>query len=90
MERQYTGWGYIDWLHSEKKEQEGAMRVGIVSINSHAHMPAHMHFDEQIIYTFQGCGYSLINGERIPMSASENNLLHWMPGVIHEMVNIED
>ena len=90
MERQYTGWGYIDWLHSEKIEQEGAMRVGIVSINSHAHMPAHMHFDEQIIYTFQGCGYSLINGERIPMSASENNLLHWMPGVIHEMVNIED
>lgn len=66
------------------------MRVGIVSIDSHAHMPAHMHFDEQIIYTFQGSGYSLINGERIPMSASENNLLHWMPGVIHEMVNLTD
>ena len=29
------------------------MRVGIVSINSHAHMPAQMHFEEQIIYTFQ-------------------------------------
>lgn len=90
MERQYTGWGHIDWLLPEKKEQEGAMRVGIVSIDSHAHMPAHMHFDEQIIYTFQGNGYSLINGKRIPMSETENNLLHWMPGVIHEMVNLTD
>ena len=38
MERQYTGWGYIDWLHSEKKEQEGAMRVGIVSMRTCRHI----------------------------------------------------
>ena len=54
MERQYTGWGYIDWLHSEKKEQgKVTMRVGIVSINSHAHMPAHMHLMNRLFIPFR-------------------------------------
>ncbi len=90
MERQDTDWGYIDWLEINKKEKKSVLRVGIVVINAHAHMPSHIHFDEQIIYTFQGNGYSLINGQRINMNSSENNLLHWMPGVIHEMYNLGD
>lgn len=87
MERQNTGWGHIDWLEDYKGNSENAMRVGVVTIDPHAHMPAHIHFDEQIIYTFQGNGYSMINGERINMSSEENSLLHWQPGVIHEMFN---
>ncbi len=87
MERQYTDWGYIDWLPEKSRKDSGIMRVGIVAIDSYAHMQAHIHFDEQIIYTFQGSGYSLIDGERIDMSASKNSLLHWRPGIIHEMFN---
>ena len=90
MERQNTSWGYIDWLENNQAVKKGVLRVGIVVIRPHMHMPAHIHFDEQIIYTFQGSGYSLINGNRIDMSADENNLLHWMPGVIHEMYNVGD
>ena len=90
MKRQETGWGYIDWLENTQAVKTGVLRVGIVVIGSHKHMPAHIHFDEQIIYTFQGSGYSIINGQRINMSVHENNLLHWMPGVIHEMYNTED
>ena len=78
MDRQLTDWGYIDWLPPRKNGKKGVLRVGIVAIKPHGHMLAHIHFDEQVIYTFQGTGYSLINGRQINMSASENNLLHWM------------
>lgn len=88
MKRQWTDWGYIDWLDEDMKNHTStsALNVGVVSINPRAHMNPHIHFTEQVLYTLQGKGYSLINGEKIDMSQS-NMILHWKASVIHEMYN---
>ena len=85
MKRQWTDWGYIDWME-EMDENTAALNVGIVSISPHAHMNPHIHFTEQVLYTLQGKGYSLVNGRKIDMS-QPNVILHWEASVIHEMYN---
>jgi len=89
MKRQWTNWGYIDWLDEDMNKHTSALNVGVVSINPLAHMNPHIHFTEQVLYTLQGKGYSLINGKRIDMSQS-NKILHWKASVIHEMYNEGD
>lgn len=89
MKRQYTDWGYIDWLEEDMDESKAALNVGIVSISPHAHMNPHIHFTEQVIYTLQGFGYSLVNGAKVDMS-QPSVILHWEAGVIHEMYNTGD
>lgn len=87
MKRQWTGWGYIDWLEETMDENSAALNVGIVSISPHAHMNPHIHFTEQVLYTLQGTGYSLVNGQKIDMS-QPGVILHWEASVIHEMYNM--
>lgn len=89
MTRQKTNWGYIDWLEENMEESSAALSAGIVTIFPHAHMKPHIHFTEQVIYTLQGTGYSLINGEKIDMS-QPHVILHWEASVIHEMYNEGD
>lgn len=86
MPRQKTDWGYIDWLEENMDESRAALNVGVVTIFPHAHMNPHIHFTEQVIYTLQGTGYSLINGKKIDMSIP-GEILHWEASVIHEMYN---
>lgn len=85
MNRQQTGWGYIDWLKPEADCNKITLNVGIVSIAPHAHMSAHIHFTEQVIYILQGDGYSLVDGKKIEMP--KDAIFHWKAGVIHEMFN---
>ncbi len=89
MKRQETDWGYIDWLEEDMDESKAALNVGVVTIFPHAHMNPHIHFTEQVIYTLQGQGYSLVNDEKIDMS-EPYVILHWEAGVIHEMYNEGD
>ncbi len=86
MDRQYTGWGYVDWISSENDRQNGAMNIGIVSISPKTHMSPHIHFTEQALYTLGGEGYSVIDGKKIDMSTA-NEIFHWSAGVMHEMYN---
>lgn len=87
--RQITDWGYIDWLETAAKGKSPTLNVGIVSISPRAHMNPHIHFTEQVIYTMQGQGYSLINGKKLDMS-KPNQIYHWEASVIHEMYNEGD
>lgn len=89
IKRQFTDWGYIDWLNPEKNGENKSLNVGIVSIAPHGHMNPHIHFTEQVLYTLQGDGYSLVNGEKIDMS-SPGKMYHWEASVIHEMYNEGD
>lgn len=89
MNRQYTGWGYIDWMKPDTETDKAALNVGVVSIVPHAHMNAHIHFTEQVLYTLQGTGYSLVDGKKVDMS-SPNVIFHWKASVIHEMYNTGD
>lgn len=89
MTRQDTDWGYIDWLEEDMDESRAALNVGIVTIFPHAHMNPHIHFTEQVLYTLQGTGYSLVDGQKIDMSKPQVTL-HWKAGVIHEMYNEGD
>ena len=86
MPRQKTDWGYIDWLEENMDESRAALNVGVVTIFPHAHMNPAYTFYEQVIYTLQGTGYSLINGKKIDMSIP-GEILHWEASVIHEMYN---
>lgn len=70
-------------------ESTAALNVGVVSIAPYGHMNPHIHFTEQVLYTLQGTGYSLLNGKKIDMS-QPNVILHWEASVIHEMYNEGD
>lgn len=89
MKRQETDWGYIDWLEDENSEKRTALQAGIVTIAPHGHMEAHIHFTEQVLYTLQGEGYSILNGEKLDMS-EKKEFFHWEAGAIHEMYNTGD
>lgn len=89
MKRQWTDWGYVDWLEEDMDESRAALNVGIVSIAPHGHMNPHIHFTEQVLYTLQGTGYSLVDGQKVDMSQT-GRILHWEASVIHEMYNEGD
>ncbi|MEG0779588.1 MAG: histidine kinase [Oscillospiraceae bacterium] len=88
MDRQYTSWGYIDWYSQRVDENDLELDVGIVTISPFAHMSAHVHYNEQVLYMFHGNGYSLLDGQRVDMPSG--SIYHWKSGVIHEMWNTGD
>jgi quercetin dioxygenase-like cupin family protein/ligand-binding sensor protein len=89
MEIQKTDWGQIQWHQNYREKQlELGMNVGIVTINPGAQQPAHVHYEEQMVYILEGRGIAYIDGEALPLETGA--IHHWKPGIIHETVNTQD
>lgn len=82
-------WGEVIWLHEPKPSSLERMSVGLVKFFPKSKHVRHSHFgEEQILYTLQGKGMHLINGEE--KIISQGMVLHCPPYSEHEVTNIED
>lgn len=82
-------WGEVIWLHEPKQSSLERMSVGLVKLFPKSKHIRHSHFgEEQILYTLQGKGMHLINGEE--KIISQGMVLHCPPYSEHEVTNTED
>ncbi|MDO4275356.1 MAG: histidine kinase [Eubacteriales bacterium] len=84
---QEKDWGSIEWMdNGEEGLFQKGLNVGIVTLRTGAHQQAHVHYEEQVFYVIQGQAISLINGEKVSLSAGK--FFRWPAGVTHEIFNI--
>ncbi|HIX58844.1 MAG TPA: histidine kinase [Candidatus Blautia gallistercoris] len=87
MGMQSMDWGNIQWMENEEDGLfSKGLKVGIVTLYTGAHQSAHIHYEEQVFYVIQGQAISLINGEKISLTAGK--FFRWPVGVVHEIFNI--
>lgn len=83
---QKTEWGEIRWLVPQVQKQEGlVMNVGVVTLDTDAHQPPHVHYEEQMVYILEGNGKTLVDQEAIWLKPGD--LYHWPAGISHEIYN---
>ncbi len=87
MLRQETDWGEILWLTEDKEILSiQGLQVGLVSLFTGRNQPAHIHYDEQVIYVVQGQALSVVDG--VESSLRAGDYFHWKAGVEHQVYNI--
>lgn len=89
MERQITSWGYVDWLWSKDLDSAAQADIGVVCLLPRASQAEHTHYSEiQFLYTLEGRGEHIIDGQRRPCAVGDSFLLPC--GVTHSTINRGD
>ena len=89
MALQKTEWGEIHWIEEEQIIAENRpMKTGVVTVHPGGHQPAHIHYEEQVLYVLEGTAIHTVDGARLVMNPGD--LYHWKEGIIHEVWNLSD
>ncbi len=83
--KQYTSWGYIDWLR-RPVEYNQSISIGMIYVEEGKQQIKHIHIgDEQVIITLDGEGIDMVNGESHQVKA--NDYTYFPPYAMHSTAN---
>ena len=56
---QKVNWGSIEWINLDKiQKKDVGMNIGIVTLNPKTNMPAHTHYDSQVLFFLEALFYT--------------------------------